>query len=168
MRAGRVAAAALVAAALVAIPTVPAAADPVRDAQYWLDEYGIRTAWTVTQGAGVTIAIIDTGVDGTVPELLPLPVARNFVALYFSEALAPGVDPAALIAMKAPGADEEIVVGWTVGPDRRAIFGAMVHDDAAFVMTFDKKFKSKSGKAFNGANNAAQLAEFGITVETAP
>lgn len=54
MRAGRVAAAALVAAALVAIPTVPAAADPVRDAQYWLDEYGIRTAWTVTQGAGVT------------------------------------------------------------------------------------------------------------------
>ncbi len=69
MRAGRVAAAALVAAALVAIPTVPAAADPVRDAQYWLDEYGIRTAWTVTQGAGVTIAIIDTGVDGTVPEL---------------------------------------------------------------------------------------------------
>jgi type VII secretion-associated serine protease mycosin len=48
---------------------VPAHADTVRDAQYWLDEYGIRTAWTTTQGAGVTIAVIDTGVDGTVPEL---------------------------------------------------------------------------------------------------
>lgn len=47
----------------------PASADSVRSAQYWLDAYGIRTAWETTQGAGVTIAIIDTGVDSTVPEL---------------------------------------------------------------------------------------------------
>lgn len=46
-----------------------ASADPVRDAQYWLDSYGIRAAWNTTQGAGVTIAIIDTGVDGSVTEL---------------------------------------------------------------------------------------------------
>ena len=36
--------------------------DPVRSAQYWLDEYGIRTAWQTTRGAGATIAVIDTGV----------------------------------------------------------------------------------------------------------
>nr|WP_208382278.1 S8 family serine peptidase [Microbacterium ulmi] len=36
--------------------------DPVRAAQYWLDEYGIADAWTTTRGAGVRIAIIDTGV----------------------------------------------------------------------------------------------------------
>ncbi len=36
--------------------------DPVRQAQYWLDDYGIRAAWQTTRGAGVTIAIIDTGV----------------------------------------------------------------------------------------------------------
>jgi subtilisin family serine protease len=48
----------------------PAHADAVRDQQYWLQEYGIEAAWTVTKGAGVTIAIIDTGVDGTVPELV--------------------------------------------------------------------------------------------------
>ena len=47
----------------------PASADQVRDQEYWLDDYGIRTAWNTTQGAGVTIAIIDTGVDGSVPEL---------------------------------------------------------------------------------------------------
>ena len=47
-----------------------ASADAVRDDQYWLDGYGIRAAWATTQGAGVTIAIIDTGVDGTVPELV--------------------------------------------------------------------------------------------------
>ena len=44
-------------------------ADPVRDAEYWLDEYGIRAAWNTTRGAGVTIAVIDTGVDGSVPDL---------------------------------------------------------------------------------------------------
>ena len=47
----------------------PAQADSIRDAEYWLDDYGIREAWATTQGAGVTIAVIDTGVDGTVPEL---------------------------------------------------------------------------------------------------
>lgn len=46
-----------------AAPAAPTAqADALRDAQYWLGEYGIRDAWAVTRGAGVTIAIIDTGV----------------------------------------------------------------------------------------------------------
>ncbi|MDJ0334382.1 S8 family serine peptidase [Salinibacterium sp. G-O1] len=46
-----------------------ASADAVRNDQYWLDSYGIRAAWATTQGAGVTIAIIDTGVSGSVAEL---------------------------------------------------------------------------------------------------
>ncbi len=41
----------------------------MRNSEYWLSEYGIRAAWTTTQGEGVTIAIIDTGVDGSVREL---------------------------------------------------------------------------------------------------
>jgi membrane-anchored mycosin MYCP len=36
--------------------------DPVRAAQYWLDEYGIEKAWETTRGAGVRIAVIDTGI----------------------------------------------------------------------------------------------------------
>ncbi|WP_439564236.1 S8 family serine peptidase [Microcella sp.] len=47
----------------------PAAADAVRDRQYWLDEYGIRSAWSVTRGDGVVIAIIDSGVDAAHPDL---------------------------------------------------------------------------------------------------
>lgn len=43
--------------------------DPVRDREYWLDEYGIRDAWEVTRGAGVTIAIIDSGIAAGVPDL---------------------------------------------------------------------------------------------------
>ena len=46
-----------------------ATGDTVRSKEYWLDSYGIRNAWSTTKGAGVTIAIIDTGVDGTVAEL---------------------------------------------------------------------------------------------------
>lgn len=47
--------------------TLPA--DAIRDAQYWLDEYGIRDAWSVTRGAGVTIAVIDTGIASGVRDL---------------------------------------------------------------------------------------------------
>lgn len=43
-------------------PSTPADADPARAAEYWLDEYGIRSAWQTTKGKGATIAIIDTGI----------------------------------------------------------------------------------------------------------
>jgi len=57
------------AAALALAPALPASADAIRNAEYWLGEYGIRDAWAVTQGQGVIIAVIDTGVDATVPDL---------------------------------------------------------------------------------------------------
>ena len=56
------------AAARVAVPTVgptpsPApGSDIARAAEYWLDEYGVRSAWATTRGKGQTIAIIDTGI----------------------------------------------------------------------------------------------------------
>ena len=40
----------------------PAHADSVRDAEYWLDGYGIADAWGYSTGKGATIAIIDTGI----------------------------------------------------------------------------------------------------------
>jgi type VII secretion-associated serine protease mycosin len=67
--AARVLIAALLASLLVPLAPVAAQADGIRDAEYWLDDYGIREAWNTTKGAGVTIAVIDTGVDGSVPEL---------------------------------------------------------------------------------------------------
>lgn len=54
---------------LVTSSATAAPRDAVRDREYWLDEYGIREAWNTTRGEGVTIAIIDTGVDGSVAEL---------------------------------------------------------------------------------------------------
>jgi len=60
---------ALAVLALVVVPGVPASADAIRDQQYWLADYGIEQAWQTTRGAGVTVAVIDTGVDGSVREL---------------------------------------------------------------------------------------------------
>jgi subtilisin family serine protease len=66
--------AAIVLAVLVGIPLimpVPVAyADQVRERQYWIADYGIDRAWGITRGAGVRIAIIDTGIDGTHQDLL--------------------------------------------------------------------------------------------------
>lgn len=65
----RTAAAALVAALALPFGALPAAADEVREKQYWLESYGITDAWATTQGEGVKVAIIDSGVDGTHPDL---------------------------------------------------------------------------------------------------
>ena len=52
------------------VAEVPAArADQVRDLEYWLNDYGFNKAWTTSRGAGVTVAVIDTGVDGSIAEL---------------------------------------------------------------------------------------------------
>lgn len=52
-------------AASLAFVGSAAAADSIRDREYWLSQYGIAAAWNTTRGAGVTIAIIDTGIDGS-------------------------------------------------------------------------------------------------------
>lgn len=48
----------------------PASADAIRDRQYWLSDYGFTQAWKTTKGAGVKVAVIDTGIDVSHPDLL--------------------------------------------------------------------------------------------------
>jgi subtilisin family serine protease len=49
--------------------TPSAAADKVRDAQWYLGPMGITQAQTIATGAGIKVAVIGSGVDGTVQDL---------------------------------------------------------------------------------------------------
>ena len=50
--------------------TAPAAqADAWRQAEFWLEDYGVTDAWDETQGEDVTVAVIDTGIDSSHPSL---------------------------------------------------------------------------------------------------
>ncbi|MEU4726804.1 type VII secretion-associated serine protease mycosin [Streptomyces sp. NPDC023588] len=63
-------AAVLTAAALLAGATAsPAAADTIRDRQWGLLALRAEEAWGTTRGDGVTVAVLDTGVDDSHPDL---------------------------------------------------------------------------------------------------
>jgi subtilisin family serine protease len=70
----RTAALALAVAALagpaMTFGAAPAQADGVRDAQMWvLNAMNVPSAWSVSQGQGVTVAVIDSGVNPDVSDL---------------------------------------------------------------------------------------------------
>jgi len=98
---------------------VPAHADTVRNAEYWLDEYGIRAAWNTTKGEGITIAVIDTGVDGSVPELRGAVISgADFSGLGASDGQTPvgpaderdhGTMVASLAAGRGTGGDNGVI-----------------------------------------------------------
>ncbi|MFE2349964.1 S8 family serine peptidase [Kitasatospora cineracea] len=52
------------------LPTAPAAsADQVRDGQWANSYFGLDKVWSVSKGDGVTVAVIDTGVKASHPDL---------------------------------------------------------------------------------------------------
>lgn len=72
--------AALVTAGIVIAGAIPAAAQSTRDMQWYLDAMQAENMWKISKGNGITIALLDSEVDRTVPELRgQLTGGKNFV-----------------------------------------------------------------------------------------
>ncbi|NUK55181.1 type VII secretion-associated serine protease mycosin [Streptomyces lunaelactis] len=69
MRRRRRLAATLAAAAFALLPATPAHADAIRAQQWGLDALDTAQAWNTTEGKGITVAVLDTGVDDSHPDL---------------------------------------------------------------------------------------------------
>jgi hypothetical protein len=81
------------AALLAAITTTPAHADGIRDSQWHLGFLDVATAHRSSQGANITVAVVDSGVDATHPDLAGSVLSGMDLTGAASGAAAPGAAP---------------------------------------------------------------------------
>ncbi|MGW5678770.1 type VII secretion-associated serine protease mycosin [Streptomyces sp. NPDC003860] len=115
----------LAATAFALLPAVPARADGIRAQQWGLEALNTADAWRTSKGKGITVAVLDTGVDDEHPDLgdnvLPGKDFIGFGAARGDRAWARhGTAMAGIIAAHGRGWDNEAgVIG--IAPEARIL-----------------------------------------------
>jgi subtilisin family serine protease len=121
-----------IAAALAVVPAGRARADAVRDSQQWvLNALNVQPAWAVTKGQGVTVAVIDSGVDPDVSDLAGTVVTGPDISGVHTPASNPnwgvhGTWMASLIAGHGHGDGSSGIIG--VAPQARILSIRVITD----------------------------------------
>ncbi|MEQ4716906.1 S8 family serine peptidase [Nonomuraea sp. B19D2] len=104
------------------------AAEPVREQQQWvLDALNVEQAWSVTKGEGVTVAVIDSSVDGQVKELKGRVSAGPDMTGAVTRQMPPGRHGTAMAGLIAGSGEDDGLVG--VAPKANILSLPMVTDD---------------------------------------
>ncbi|GAA3682536.1 type VII secretion-associated serine protease mycosin [Nonomuraea antimicrobica] len=143
------------------------AADPVRDQQQWvLDALNIEQAWSVTKGEGVTVAVVDSAVDGAVKELKGRVTAGpDMTSGTVTRELPPGRHGTAMAGLIAGSGEGDGFTG--VAPGARILSLPMVIDEEPGVgvppPVGDDAAESPLARALRyAANHGAQVVSMSI------
>ncbi|MEU7859058.1 S8 family serine peptidase [Nonomuraea sp. NPDC049141] len=119
-------------------------APPVRDQQQWvLDALNVEQAWTVTKGKGVTVAVVDSGVDGTLKELRGRVTAGpDMTAATVERAAKPGKHGTAMAALIAGSGAGKGLIG--VAPESGILSLALALDDDPTGDTIDPQQEERT------------------------
>ncbi|MFG1704062.1 S8 family serine peptidase [Nonomuraea sp. M3C6] len=105
------------------------AADPVRDQQQWvLDALNVEQAWTLTKGAGVTVAVVDSAVDREVKELQGrVSAGPDMTSGVANQEVPPGRHGTAMAGLIAGSGEGDGLIG--IAPQARILSLPLVVDD---------------------------------------
>ncbi|MEO3813774.1 S8 family serine peptidase [Sphaerisporangium sp. B11E5] len=113
----------------MAAPMPAASARDVRGEQQWvLDALNAEKAWEVTRGAGVTVAVLDSGVDPSVPVLRgKVTVAPDMQSSMFDDSPRTGSHGTAMASVIAGSGHDGGLRG--TAPDARILSVPVIEDD---------------------------------------
>lgn len=159
-----------VAVSLVAVLAIaaPASADSIRDREYWLSQYGFDQVWNTTKGAGVKVAIIDSGVDGSGADLRGAVVGgTDESGLGSPDGQTPvGSDPehgtmvASVLAGRGTGANSGVI---GVAPEAELLSVSVAFGDSKAVQSSDDQIAAGVRWA---VDNGAKVINMSLTRNT--
>ncbi|WP_375383785.1 S8 family serine peptidase [uncultured Microbacterium sp.] len=147
---------------------VRTADDPVRAAEYWLDAYGIRAAWATSRGAGVRIAVIDTGIGKGPVEFEGAVVGGTDVS---GTGAADGRSPVGVVDANHGSWVASLAAGRGTGPDAGMIGVApeaeLLSISVGFGTSAKVPFTSQVADAMRWAvDHGAQIINLSLTTNT--